>query len=106
MTWLRKFLNWLHPGTKPSAIVEPPGGIDGMDWSTAFEYAQAGDTVRRSQWPAGMVILWDDARGDFMRRFPDGLMEAYDIHAPQNTADYVSCDWGVETGRRQQAEGN
>lgn len=77
---------------KPSAIIEPVGGINGLSWGNAETFTYHGYRVRRWTWEGVAFVEWDFEHQCFCLRTGEMILQ------PEWKcfgADYVSCDWVV-----------
>ena len=91
----KKFWNWLFKcgSPNPSAIIEPVGGIDGMIWDEAEDYAKHGYDVRRVGWKAKTWYVRYDPAYDRMEKWDSrGIIDSK--YEPVD-ADFAGCDWIV-----------
>lgn len=75
---------------KKSAIIEPPGGIDGMIWKKVRVFAVMGYKVTRIAWPKDEFVVSENGR---FVKYKGCTKVNIDFRA--RNADYVSCDWQV-----------
>ena len=89
---IRWLLNLINPGRNKSTVfTDTPGGVSGMTWDQAKEWAIKGYMIKRAGWSdRNWYVDWNVETGFLYHPI---LSEMYMYHAAPS--DELSCDWYV-----------